>query len=76
MTDRICVLLEIVLWLKINIIFSKFVTTIKLSRHRYVTKHTPPYAETQNGFQLFINLMKTSDTDEMRDVACFYLSCN
>ena len=24
-----------------------------------------------NGFQIFINLMKTSDTDAMRDVACF-----
>ena len=25
----------------------------------------------KNGFQIFINLMKTSDTDVMRDVACF-----
>ena len=42
----------------------------KLLRHRYVTKHLPPYDETQNGFQIFINLMKTSDKDAMRDVAC------
>ena len=38
---------------------------------KFVTKHLPPYDETQNGFQLFIHLMKTSDTDEIRDVACF-----
>ena len=43
----------------------------KLLRHRYVTKHLPPYDETQNGFRIFINLMKTSDTEAMRDVACF-----
>ena len=41
----------------------------KLLRHGYVTKHFPPYDETQNGFRIFINLMKTSDTDAMRDVA-------
>ena len=28
----------------------------KLLRHRYVTKHLPPYDETQNGFKIFINL--------------------
>ena len=33
----------------------------KLLGHRYVTKQLPPYDETQNGFQIFINLMKTSD---------------
>ena len=40
-------------------------------RHRYVTKHLPLYNGTQNGFQTFTNLMKTNDTDAMRDVACF-----
>ena len=28
------------------------------------------YDEIQNGFQIFINLAKTSDTDAMRAVAC------
>ena len=43
----------------------------KLLKHKYGTKHLPPYDEIQNGFQIFINLMGTIDTDEMRDVACF-----
>ena len=34
-------------------------------------RHLPLYDETQNGLQIFINLMKASDTDAMRDVACF-----
>ena len=29
------------------------------------------YNETQNRFPIFLNLMKTSDTDAMCDVACF-----
>ena len=43
----------------------------KLLRHKYVTKQLPPYDKTQNGFQIFINLMKTIHTDAMRDEACF-----
>ena len=29
------------------------------------------YNETQDRFQIFMSLMKTSDTDAMCDVACF-----
>ena len=35
------------------------------------------YDEIQNGFQIFINLTKTSDIEAMRDVArCFYHAMN
>ena len=73
MADRICVLCNArnCVVVEDEYHFLLICDDYKLLRHRYVTKHLPPYDETQNGFQIFINLMKTSDTDAMRDVACF-----
>ena len=64
-------MLTIALWLKMRIIFLLICDDYKLVRLRYVTKNLPQYDETQNGFQIFNILMKTSDTDVMRDEACF-----
>ena len=69
MADRICVLCNAVVEDEYH--FLLIYDDYKLLRHSYVTKHLSPYDDTQNGFQLFIILMKTSDTDAMRDVAWF-----
>ena len=73
MADRICVLCNVRNGVVVEdeYHFLLICDDYNLLRHRYVTKHLPPYDETQNRFQIFINLMKTSDIDAMRDVACF-----
>ena len=71
--DRICVLCNIrnCAVVEDEYHFLLICDDSKLLRYRYVTKHLPPHDETQNGFQLFNNLMKISDTDALRDVTCF-----
>ena len=76
MADRICVLCNTRICVVIGDEYHLLLTCddYELLRHKYVTEHlhVPPYYdETNNGFQIFINLMKTSDTDTMHDVACF-----
>ena len=63
-------MLEIVLWLKMNISFLLICDDYNVLTNRYVTEHLPSDDETRNRCQIFINLMKTSDTLAMRDVAC------
>ena len=43
----------------------------KFPRHQYVTNHLPQCDVTHSGFQPFINLMKTTVADVIRDVVCY-----